>query len=90
MNLSDEVLFIIEQICCYSIFILLLFKVIENLNDVMTAWDILESYGLLFEISDLYVYDLVDVTKEVLRHLFNLKYFEMISYWNSQDLYKFR
>lgn len=35
-------------------------------------------------------YDLVDVTKEVLRVRFISKYLELVKVWKSQDLYRFR
>lgn len=58
-------------------------------QEFLNAWDDLVAIADSYRNSSLFKYDLVDVSKEALRFLFNEKFLEMKSSWQAQDLYAF-
>ena len=62
---------------------------VTNVEEFYNAWDDLVGQADLYRNSTLFKYDLVDLSKEALRFLFNDKYLELRDSWQAQDLYSF-
>lgn len=62
---------------------------LEDAQEFMNAWDDLVEISEFYRNSTLFKYDLVDISKEALTYLFNLKYKELKTSWQEQDLYAF-
>ncbi len=58
-----------------------------NLQSLISAWELLVNSSTELD-SDLFRYDLVDITKEVLQYKFAFEYIQFMVAYNKKDLYR--
>ncbi|CAF0810752.1 unnamed protein product, partial [Didymodactylos carnosus] len=63
-------------------------KIDFNVTSLLMAWSLMVDASSKLD-SDLFRYDLVDLTKEVLRYYFTNVYFKLETAWKNSDLYEF-
>ena len=61
---------------------------VENIEQFFKAWSDFLSLANEYD-NELFLYDLVDLTKEFLRYVFDQKYEQLKAAWKDQDLYAF-
>lgn len=63
----------------------LAYQITFDLNALLSAWNLLVNASTELN-GDLFRYDLVDVTKEVLQYKFAIDFFQLVAAYNRSDL----